>query len=148
MGIEVFEEPRHIMSNKELKRVGKAVSALLATAADEKRITCGLRPAIKVLEMDPAQILFCVMPHTNDAAKHIQSVLLEAFCYEHNIAIIKVDSLDRLRDTVGEVDCSCILIHRHRNFDRLLCLEIELERMINSPELTFVTQPVFKLPAK
>lgn len=78
---------------RELKRVGKAVSALLATAADEKRITCGLRPAIKVLEMDPAQILFCVMPHTNDAAKHIQSVLLEAFCYEHNIAIIKVCKL-------------------------------------------------------
>uniref|UniRef100_A0A1B6H815 Ribosomal protein eL8/eL30/eS12/Gadd45 domain-containing protein n=1 Tax=Homalodisca liturata TaxID=320908 RepID=A0A1B6H815_9HEMI len=146
MGIETLANEPIMLNNKEMKRVGRAVTSLLTVAAEENRITCGLRPAIQMLEMDPSQILFCVMPQTRDSAKHIQSVLLQAFCYEHNIAIIKVDSMERLREIVGAADCSCILIHK--NINHILCLELELDRILHSVETGFITQPVFKLPAK
>lgn len=137
------------LSNKQIKKLGRALGSLLHVAADEGRITCGLLPAIKMLEMDPKQVLLCIMPHTQqwDAAKHIHSVLLQAFCYEHDITIIKVDSVDKLRDIVKQRDdCSCVLIHR--SIDQILCLELELARILQPSISTISPQPVFKLPAK
>jgi hypothetical protein len=79
------------------KSLCKAVMAVLRKAQAEKRLTCGLIPAIKLLEMDPDSALFCIMPQSSpgDAARHIQTVLLQAFCYENYIHIIQVHtSLD------------------------------------------------------
>lgn len=74
------------------KSLCKAVMAVLRKAQAEKRLTCGLIPAIKLLEMDPDSALFCIMPQSSpgDAARHIQTVLLQAFCYENYIHIIQV----------------------------------------------------------
>lgn len=75
---------------RELKQVGRSVSSLLMVATEEQRVTCGLKPAIHALETEPDEVLFCVLPQTRDPTTHIQAVLLQAFCYEQNIAIIKV----------------------------------------------------------
>jgi hypothetical protein len=42
--------------------------------------------------MDPEKALFCILPQSSqgNAALHIQSVLLQAFCYENDIHIIQV----------------------------------------------------------
>lgn len=74
------------------KSVCKAVLTVLRKAQAEKRLTCGLLPAIKLLEMDPESALFCIMPQSSqgNAALHIQTVLLQAFCYENDIHIIQV----------------------------------------------------------
>jgi hypothetical protein len=65
---------------------------VLRKAQTEKRLTCGLIPAIKLLEVDPERALFCIMPQSSqgNAALHIQSVLLQAFCNENDIHIIQV----------------------------------------------------------
>lgn len=86
---------------RELKRVGRSVSSLLTDAAVEKRVTCGLRPAIKALDRDPQSVLCCVVPQsgTRDAASHIQTTLMQAFCYENSITIIKVGLCSRHVDT-------------------------------------------------
>lgn len=79
------------------KSLCKAVMTVLRKAQSEKRLTCGLLPAIKLLEMDPESALFCIMPQSSqgNAALHIQTVLLQAFCYENDIHIIQVhNSLD------------------------------------------------------
>lgn len=93
---------------RELKRVGRSVSLLLTDAADENRVTCGLRPAIKALDRDPQRVLCCVVPQngTGDAASHIQATLLQAFCYENCIAIIKVGLL---------IIIKCIILHTVNN---------------------------------
>jgi len=77
------------------KSVSKAVMTVLRKAQAEKRLTCGLLPAIKLLEMDPESALFCIMPQSSqgNAALHIQTVLLQAFCYENDIHIIQVNNL-------------------------------------------------------
>jgi len=74
------------------KSLCKAVVTVLRKAQTEKRLTCGLIPAIKLLEVDPERALFCIMPQTSqgNAALHIQSVLLQAFCNENDIHIIQV----------------------------------------------------------
>lgn len=80
------------------KVVCKAVLTVLRKAQAEKRLTCGLLPAIKLLEMDPESALFCIMPQSSqgNAALHIQTVLLQAFCYENDIRIIQVSISETL----------------------------------------------------
>jgi growth arrest and DNA-damage-inducible protein len=65
---------------------------VLRKAQTEKRLTCGLFPVIKLLEVDPERALFCIMPQSSqgNATLHIQTVLLQAFCYENDINIIQV----------------------------------------------------------
>jgi Ribosomal protein L7Ae/L30e/S12e/Gadd45 family. len=74
------------------KSLCKAVVTVLRKAQTEKRLTCGLTPAIKLLEADPERVLFCIMPQGSqgNAALHIQCVLLQAFCNENDIHIIQV----------------------------------------------------------
>lgn len=68
---------------------------MLANAKVERRLVCGLIPAITYLEKSPDDVIFCVLPETRpgDAATHIQAVLLQAFCYENYIPVIQVIEL-------------------------------------------------------
>uniref|UniRef100_A0A1B6DP38 Ribosomal protein L7Ae/L30e/S12e/Gadd45 domain-containing protein n=2 Tax=Clastoptera arizonana TaxID=38151 RepID=A0A1B6DP38_9HEMI len=133
-----------------MNRIGHAVTTLLDIARDENRITCGLLPAIRLLQTKPGEVLFCILPQEKkfDSAKHIQYVLLQAFCLEHQIAIINVESesIKRIQELVKAPDCSCILIHR--NINHILCLELELDRILRLENSSFISPPVFKLPAK
>jgi hypothetical protein len=74
------------------KSESNALMTVLRKAQTEKRLTCGLFPAVKLLEMDPDRALFCIMPQSSEgnAALHIQTVLLQAFCYENDINTIQV----------------------------------------------------------
>lgn len=58
----------------------------------ERRLVCGLLPAIAYLEQSPDDVIFCVLPESRpgDATTHIQTVLLQAFCYENYIPVIQV----------------------------------------------------------
>lgn len=86
-------------SNKTLNKhhlyrnsAGKAIRGVLAHARAERRLTCGLLPAIGLLENDPCSVLFCVMAESRpgDATSHMHTVLLQAFCYENDIPVIQV----------------------------------------------------------
>jgi hypothetical protein len=80
----------------------KALMAILRKAKTKNRLTCGLLPAITLLEMDPESVLFCIMPEGSqgNAALHIQTVLLQAFCYENNIHVIQVRTYQFGRDRI------------------------------------------------
>lgn len=69
---------------------------MLTKAKFEKRLVCGLLPAIKYLEKSPDEVLFCILPETRpgDTATHIHAVLLQAFCYENYIPVIQVRILN------------------------------------------------------
>lgn len=74
------------------RNIGRAVSDVLTQAKKECRLICGLLPAIAYLEKNPEDVLLCFLPETNpgDAATHMQTVLLQAFCYENYIPVIQV----------------------------------------------------------
>lgn len=74
------------------RNIGRAVRGVLTQARSERRLICGLLPAIAYLEKNPEDALLCLLPEITqgDAAIHMQIVLLQAFCYENYIPVIQV----------------------------------------------------------
>lgn len=96
---------------------GEMVRLVLLRAIVEKRIIVGLPSAIKQLADAPEQTLFCVIAQPVDykesAADHMNRTLLEAFCYEHDIYVVKVNSIRRLNCILGtQMTTSCALVQK------------------------------------
>lgn len=72
--------------------VGVTAKRALLMANIEERVVVGLSDAIQALAKTPEEFLFCFMapPKPGDSATHMHEVLLQAFCFEHDIYIIKV----------------------------------------------------------
>lgn len=72
--------------------VGLAAKHALLLAKIENRLIMGLSDAISNFAKTPEDFLFCFMapPKPGDSATHMHEVLLQAFCFEHDIYIIKV----------------------------------------------------------
>lgn len=95
---------------------GDTVRSVLVAANECKRTVLGFTEAIKLLSKTPEEAQFCFLaePQHGDSATHMHEVLLQAFCYEHGIYIIKVDSSRKLASLLGTTksDESCVLIRR------------------------------------
>lgn len=88
-----------VQQEVESINVGRVLRNALLEAGNEHRLMAGLKNAIKTLSQIPEETLFCVMAATSDktdSATHINQVLLEAFCYENDIYVLKVDSASKL----------------------------------------------------
>lgn len=73
--------------------IGRATNGVVAKARSERRLISGLLEAIIYLEENPLDALLCILPETRpgDAASHMHTVLLQAFCYENCIPVIQVN---------------------------------------------------------
>lgn len=106
--------------------IGRAVSCALLRAVYEKRVVVGVAAAVKQLlstASDTAEatgcaagdVVFCVLAPAaaNDSAMHMNTILLEAFCYENGIYIVKVDSARKLTRLLNARQTqTCALIQR------------------------------------
>ncbi|KAI8423895.1 hypothetical protein MSG28_012893 [Choristoneura fumiferana] len=96
---------------------GQCIKTVLRRACMEKRLTVGLFPAIQYLSNNSNGALFCFTTEgpPGDSATHMQEVLLQAFCDENDIYVIKVDSESKMRKILGfgcpVSDYSCVLVH-------------------------------------
>lgn len=74
--------------------MSSTIRSILRQAQAEKRLTVGLLPAIQRLSVTCGEALFCLMAPSRqqDSATHMQKVLLEAFCLENDIYLVKVSS--------------------------------------------------------
>ncbi|XP_003699970.1 uncharacterized protein LOC100880065 [Megachile rotundata] len=79
-------------------------------------ITCGMLPTLRALaskECENSQGTICLVPFDTemDSASHLQMILLEAYCRETGIKVLRV-SRERIRDHLcpGSGDPSCVLI--------------------------------------
>lgn len=72
--------------------MGFAVRNMVTCAKSKQTLVCGLLPAITQIEKSPEDVVFCLLPESTpgDAATHIQTVLLQAVCYENYIPVIQV----------------------------------------------------------
>ncbi|XP_063373247.1 growth arrest and DNA damage-inducible protein GADD45 alpha [Cydia fagiglandana] len=95
--------------------MGQCIKTVLRRACVEKRLTVGLLPAIQYLSSNSTGALFCFTTEAppGDSATHMQEVLLQAFCDENDIYVIKVDSEAKMRMILGfpALDYSCVLVH-------------------------------------
>ncbi|XP_053684421.1 growth arrest and DNA damage-inducible protein GADD45 alpha-like [Sabethes cyaneus] len=106
-----------IMSKTGFKTVGIGanVRSTLVAASAEHRVVAGMTAAIRSLTEEPHKFVFCfiVQPKANDSGAHMQEVLLEAFCFENDIYIIKVDSAEKLSRLLGTACLvSCALVRK------------------------------------
>lgn len=96
--------------------IGKTVSCALQRAHFEGRLTVGLAASAKELSTKGnGDAMFCLLapPEAGDSATHMHTILLEAFCFENDIYIIKVDSGKKLSRILGFPGIeSCVLIQR------------------------------------
>lgn len=129
--------------------VGHKIRAALWCAQVEKRLIIGLNEAVKMLSKAPNNSLFCVLApaKAGDTSTHIQEVLLEAYCYENDIYIIKVDAAEKLTRILGTRRSeSCVLIQKSVvNAADITAIEGELidycEEIWNEPTDTFIALP-------
>lgn len=99
----------------ECAPIGRTVKSALIRAQSESRVIVGLSAAINVLSKSPEGSLFCLMavPKDGDSATHMHEVLLEAFCYENDIYVIKVDDATKLSRILGQETVeSCCLVQK------------------------------------
>ncbi|XP_019866673.1 growth arrest and DNA damage-inducible protein GADD45 alpha [Aethina tumida] len=123
MCISKFENSKCKQINRN--NMGRAVRGVLTRAKVERRLICGLLPAISYLEKNPDDVLICVIPETRpgDAATHMQTVLLQAFCYENYIPVIQVNSSEKLGEYCSDSNynnkrskgCNCAIIIKDMN---------------------------------
>lgn len=100
--------------------IGSTVRSALLLAMKENRLVLGLLDTVKTLANEPEDSLFCIMaqPEIGDSATHMHEVLLEAYCYENGIYIIKVDNSSKLCRIIGTAQMeSCVLVQKSMSGD-------------------------------
>ncbi|KAL8600806.1 hypothetical protein ACOMHN_056001 [Nucella lapillus] len=92
--LETEQSPAYSSSSN----VGVALREALWRAVDQGRLKTGVMECASLLEKDPFSVMMCVMPVAgpDDVTALIQRTLIEAFCHEYHIRLIKVDSVSKL----------------------------------------------------
>ncbi|XP_016133168.1 growth arrest and DNA damage-inducible protein GADD45 gamma-like [Sinocyclocheilus grahami] len=98
---------------------GKALEEVLVSAKANDCLTTGVYESAKVMNVDPDSVSFCVLAMDEefecDIALQIHFTLIQAFCFDNDISIVRVNDMQRLSEIVGDSaeqfeDAHCILI--------------------------------------
>ncbi|XP_034051362.1 growth arrest and DNA damage-inducible protein GADD45 beta-like [Thalassophryne amazonica] len=91
-----------------MQSVGLALEELLLIAQKQQSLTVGIYESAKVLDVDPDSVVLCVLAaddeDEDDAALQIHFTLLQAFCWDNGITILRVWGIQRLQQLLGVVD--------------------------------------------
>lgn len=113
MVVLTAESKHQLTMNK--KSIGYTARSVLLRAIVEKRVIVGIPSAIQSLSKTPEDSLFCFLAQSKnpDSATHMNEILLEAFCYENDIYIVKVDSDEKLSRILGSKSLqTCALVQK------------------------------------
>ncbi|XP_053736876.1 growth arrest and DNA-damage-inducible, gamma b, tandem duplicate 1 [Synchiropus splendidus] len=114
-----FEE---VVSQKAADRAqstGKALEEVLLSAKENRSLTVGVYESAKVMNIDPDSVSFCVLAVDEefecDVALQIHFTLIQSFCFDNDISIVRVSDTQRLSEIVGDKatqleDAHCVLI--------------------------------------
>ncbi|KAG8549244.1 hypothetical protein GDO81_021850 [Engystomops pustulosus] len=102
--------------------VGSALEEVLSKAKLQRTITIGVYEAAKLLNVDPDNVVLCLLAtdeaDDQDVALQIHFTLIQAFCCENDINILRVSNMSRLAEILGgadkagePADLHCILIN-------------------------------------
>ncbi|GAB0086145.1 uncharacterized protein DMENIID0001_004760 [Sergentomyia squamirostris] len=133
------------------KTLGRTVRNVLLKAQTERRTIVGVSEAVKTLSAAPEDTLFCFLapPSIGDSATHMQEVLLQAFCFENDIYIIKVDSSEKLSRILGANTLeSCALVQKAWTHQEEEVLTSAEENLVDHCEVHWddPKQPIVRLP--
>ncbi|CAJ0914830.1 unnamed protein product [Ranitomeya imitator] len=102
--------------------VGSALEEVLRKAKGQRTLTIGVYEAAKLLNVDPDNVVLCLLAtdkaEDQDVALQIHFTLIQAFCCENDINILRVSNMSRLAEILGgadkagePADLHCILIN-------------------------------------
>jgi growth arrest and DNA-damage-inducible protein len=143
--------------------IGDAVKEILMEADKENRLICGFNDASKYLketEYPEHSLFFFIAPSNGDSVSHMHEVLLQAFCFENDIYIVKLDSADKLNSILDSKDrgVTCALVQRSAVMDmKTEHDEIDLEKFTELENILIdhcedfwsePIQPIIRLPDK
>ncbi|XP_057216059.1 growth arrest and DNA-damage-inducible, gamma b, tandem duplicate 1 [Triplophysa rosa] len=110
----VIQEP-----SERAQCTGKALGEVLVSAKANECLTIGVYESAKVMNVDPDSVSFCVLAMDEgfewDIALQIHFTLIQAFCFDNDISIVRVNDMQRLVELVGDKpeqleDAHCVLI--------------------------------------
>ncbi|KAF5903732.1 growth arrest and DNA damage-inducible protein GADD45 gamma-like, partial [Clarias magur] len=113
-----FEEVAIQKPSETAQGSSKALEELLVSAKSNECLTIGVYESAKVMNVDPDSVSFCVLAMDEefecDIALQIHFTLIQAFCFDNDISIVRVSDVQRLGEIVGAKDqtedCHCLLI--------------------------------------
>ncbi|KAK2822183.1 hypothetical protein Q5P01_022248 [Channa striata] len=118
-----FEELSGDYSQARMDSVAKALEEVLTSALPQGCITVGVYEAAKSLNEDPDNVVLCILAtddeDVEDVALQIHFTLIQAFCCENDINILRVNNTQRLAEilSVGgkqsgdePIDLHCVLV--------------------------------------
>lgn len=116
-----FEEPCGDNTTERMDAVEKALEEVLTAALPQGCITAGVYEAAKSLNVDPDNVVLCLLAtdeeDVKDVALQIHFTLIQAFCCENDINILRVNNMSRLAEILegvkqgGEsMDLHCVLV--------------------------------------
>ncbi|XP_029921356.1 growth arrest and DNA damage-inducible protein GADD45 gamma-like [Myripristis murdjan] len=104
---------------ERLQCTGKALEEVLLSAKDNDNLTVGVYESAKIMNLDPDSVSFCVLAMDEefecDIALQIHFTLIQSFCFDNDISIVRVSDMQRLAEIVGDKaeqleDAHCVLI--------------------------------------
>lgn len=141
-------ESKHMLTMS--KTIGYTARLVLLRAIVEKRVIIGIPSAIQILSKTPEDSLFCFLAQSKnpDSATHMNEILLEAFCYENDIYIVKVDSDEKLSRILGSKSLqTCVLIQKSYLADHKEQLTPDEDTLVNHCEEYWdFPKKIIKLP--
>ncbi|KAM3870858.1 growth arrest and DNA damage-inducible protein GADD45 beta-like [Diretmus argenteus] len=90
---------------KKMQSVGLALEELLVTAQKQDCLTIGIYESAKLLIADPDSAVLCVLAaddDEDDVALQIHFTLLQSFCCDNGIPILRVSGVHRLQRLLGQ----------------------------------------------
>ncbi|XP_041359694.1 growth arrest and DNA damage-inducible protein GADD45 alpha-like [Gigantopelta aegis] len=95
-------------------KVGWLLRESVRQALAENRLTCGVYECAKLLKCRADNVMLCVLPeagNANDVTVHIKHTLIEAFCWENDIKLLKVTSSGSLANILQEKETAISYDH-------------------------------------
>ncbi|XP_030623846.1 growth arrest and DNA-damage-inducible, gamma a [Chanos chanos] len=117
---EICGQTNSTDASDRMQGAGSALEELLVSAKKQDCLTVGVYESAKVMNVDPDSVAFCVLAmdeeYECDIALQIHFTLIQAFCFDNDINIVRVNDIERLADIVGSEeseepkDAHCILV--------------------------------------
>ncbi|KAG1943490.1 growth arrest and DNA damage-inducible protein GADD45 gamma-like [Pimephales promelas] len=114
-----FEEVLIQKTSERAQCTGQALEEVLLSAKANENLTIGVYESAKIMNVDPDSVSFCVLAMDEnfecDIALQIHFTLIQAFCFDNDISIVRVNDMQRLSEIVGDKpeqfeDAHCVLI--------------------------------------
>ncbi|KAF7642088.1 hypothetical protein LDENG_00264820 [Lucifuga dentata] len=102
-----------------MRSAAETLTEALRCAQTEQRLTVGVYESAKIMTEDPDSVSFCVLAMDEefeyDIALQIHFTLIQSFCFDNDISIVRVSDMQRLAEIAGEnteqlEDAHCVLI--------------------------------------